>query len=437
MRVKDPLLWVALLATAGSLWLGFELKEECGDWMCYTDITVLYYDEGPRAGEGLPRGIHEGRTPYVEGFNEYPVLTGLYMHVTGVITRATTEPDAEDPDAGNTMRQAYLRVNAVGLAIAALASTFVLWQLAGDRRRVFWFALAPSLVLYAFHNWDLLAVLLVVTGLWAHRRGRPLAAGVLLGMGAAAKIWPGLLLPMVGLELLRDEGLRLDALRSRARDWVRVLGPRAWRFGLGGVGAVALPNLPFFLLNRDLFLETYRFHAERGPTVESFWHTARVYADRWDLASLQPLLEDDPLTIGTRVLLLAGMCALGWAVWTRRLGSVEASFATVLWFLVTNQVFSVQYALWVVPFFVLLPVPWERLALFFVADAAVYRAIFGYFTYWRTEEGHQWFEWLAAATTLRHVVLLLLIAWVVKLGWDRHRAAQGPAEDPAVAAPGP
>ena len=51
----------------------------------------------------------------------------------------------------------FLLCSAVLLAIAGLLSAALLAWLAGLRS--WWFALAPPLVLYAFHNWDLFAVL--------------------------------------------------------------------------------------------------------------------------------------------------------------------------------------------------------------------------------------------------------------------------------------
>jgi len=55
------------------------------------------------------------------------------------------------------------------------------------------------------------------------------------------------------------------------------------------------------------------------------------------------------------------------------------SFALLLWFLVTAKVFSPQYALWVLPFFALLRMPWWSYVAFAVTDAAVWFAVSGYF----------------------------------------------------------
>ena len=50
------------------------------------------------------------------------------------------------------------------LAVAGLLTAALLAWLAGLRS--WWFALAPPLVLYAFHNWDLFAVCATVVAFW-------------------------------------------------------------------------------------------------------------------------------------------------------------------------------------------------------------------------------------------------------------------------------
>ena len=68
---------------------------------------------------------------------------------------------------------------------AGLLSAALLAWLAGLRS--WWFALAPPLVLYAFHNWDLFAVCATVVACWALLRGsrgstRPPAGPAQTGM---------------------------------------------------------------------------------------------------------------------------------------------------------------------------------------------------------------------------------------------------------------
>ena len=50
------------------------------------------------------------------------------------------------------------------------------------------FAVSPLLIFHAFTNWDLLAMALTAGAMWARTREKPVAAGVLLGLGAAATL---------------------------------------------------------------------------------------------------------------------------------------------------------------------------------------------------------------------------------------------------------
>ena len=69
--------------------------------------------------------------------------------------------------------------------------------------------------MHAFTNWDLLAVALTTLGMWAWARRRPVLAGVLLGLGVAAKLYPLLLLGALFLLCLRAGRLRRLAARRR------------------------------------------------------------------------------------------------------------------------------------------------------------------------------------------------------------------------------
>src|SRR5207247_788911 len=119
------------------VWDGFQFRH-----LCYNDVQPLYY----------ARGLNERRFPYVSSTDttrfqerdvEYPAGTGLYM---GVVMETTTTADG------------FFNANAVGIALMGLATAGALIALALEPKRVLLYAVAPALVLYAFHNWDLLAV---------------------------------------------------------------------------------------------------------------------------------------------------------------------------------------------------------------------------------------------------------------------------------------
>src|SRR2546425_8117289 len=139
----------------------------------------------------------------------------------------------------------------------------------GDRPRVLYFALGPSLALYAFNNWDLLAVGLATLGLLAYRREKDGWAGIAIGLGAAVKLYPALLLP----------GLLLAAWRASASasEGRRRLGRLVAGFAIG-VGA---PNLLVFLLSPRAWGFFWSFQSKRFPNPETSWFMLFRHVHGW------------------------------------------------------------------------------------------------------------------------------------------------------------
>ena len=233
-----------VIACAVTLLTGFALKSgpEGGrlHLLSYSDIKTFF----------VWRGIGAMDFPYVHGgFQngsltgssiEYPVLMGTFMWITA---------------RGVSSAQQYLSVSAALLGIVALGIAWALGRLSGWRA-LMW-ALAPGLGLYAFHNWDLLAVGAMVAGLWFWHRGQGHSAAVWFGIGCAFKLFPILLVPPLALDVAKRRGhdggsTRLPPRRScRDRDQsaVRRRHPAGWA-------------------------ATYRFHLERGPNIDSIWGLA-------------------------------------------------------------------------------------------------------------------------------------------------------------------
>ena len=84
----------------------------------------------------------------------------------------------------------------------AMVTALCLWLLGGSR--ALWFALAPTLLIYGTINWDLAAVALATAALVAFANRRDGWAGVLIGLGAATKFYPALVLVPLFLQGLQD-----------------------------------------------------------------------------------------------------------------------------------------------------------------------------------------------------------------------------------------
>ena len=115
-------------------------------------------------------------------------------------------------------------------------------------------ALWPSITAFWEVKYDALPAALLVLGAAAVFRGRVAVGGTLLGLGAAAKWFPGLAVPVLASGLWRG---------GQRRAAVVLCGTSA----LGFLG----PHVPFLAApaQRDALLAAYTFHADRGMTGES------------------------------------------------------------------------------------------------------------------------------------------------------------------------
>jgi uncharacterized membrane protein len=146
----------------------------------------------------------------------------------------------------------YFRLTALLLAPFALLVAALLEKMRG-LRGLYW-AAAPALILYSFHNWDLLVVAAAVAGLWLVERQRFEWAAVAFGVGAAFKMYPLLFVAPLVLFCLRRSGIR-----------------KAAGIALAGGGTFLLVNLPFMVAGFRGWFITYEFHRRRGRPTRSTW----------------------------------------------------------------------------------------------------------------------------------------------------------------------
>jgi uncharacterized membrane protein len=354
-RLRSPraILAVVMAAAALSLAGGFALKAQClQPWVGYHQYSSLCYNDiQPLWG---PRGIADRALPYIHGdlvngefaggAIEYPVLTGVFMWAGGELTSSFND---------------YLVHTAILLAPFGLLAAYLLGKMSGLRALLF--AAAPAIVLYAFHNWDLLVVAAVVCGFYLWRRGSPVGAAALFGVGAALKMYPLLFLGPLVLEAVFARRWRAAALVAGA-----------------GLGVVVLVNLPFALAGSDGWAATYEFHALRGPNTDNIWALR-------DFGPIHlPALEPGRLNLVTGVgaaVLFACALAVGWGRARRegRYPVVAVCAALLAAFLLLNKVHSPQYTLWILVFFSLLRVHVGWWIAYSAADLAVYIGVFRFF----------------------------------------------------------
>jgi uncharacterized membrane protein len=339
-------------------------KSPCmeGDWQkniqytrfCYTDVLALYYAEG----------LNEGKVPYADHPVEYPVVTGYFMGALGLPVHALGQ---KYPSINQGMW--FYDANALVLSALAVATCAMILAL---RRRRPWdaaiFALSPILFVTATVNWDFLAIALAAWGMFAWVRRQPVLAGVLLGLGAAAKLWP---LFILGAPLAL--GLRSRRLREF---W--------YAFGAAAVTWVAV-NAPVFLLYRESWNRFFELNTTRPIDWGTLWYIGRFLDGKWntgavgDQGPFQWLSDHIPtLNLLSYVLFVVAclgilaLCLLA----PRRPRVAQVAFLIVAAFLIFSKVWSQQYVLWLLPLIVLARPRWGAILAWTVAEIGYFTAFY-------------------------------------------------------------
>jgi hypothetical protein len=312
--------------------VGIGTRLVCRD-VCASDIGHLYE----------ARGIDRHSLPFVDRPLEYPPLIGIVMYVAGL--------------PGNGTPRVSFVFNAMVLALLAAMVTWLLWRQFGARTRRWLFA--PPLILEGLVNWDLLAVGPAVGGLLLWSRSA-FWAGTLLGVGAAAKLFPALYVAM------------LAASCVPTREW-----RRAGRVVTGAALAVAVIVVPIRMVAPNALRYFLDFHGARPPTrgtLLSFVLRNPALPDSWVPASAFA-------TIGTIVSVALTAVALALlALWVARgrLDALPACALGTIAFLLANKVYSPQYDLWLVPFLVMLPVRGRLVAHFYASSLIMFLLSFAF-----------------------------------------------------------
>ncbi|WP_433669355.1 hypothetical protein ACQP06_34835 [Nocardia sp. CA-136227] len=367
--------------------------------VCYSDIQYLW----------LGRGIDHHVFPYIAGgitpdgqltggAVEYPVLSGLFMWIGGI---------------GAHTDAAFLWHSALLLAPFALLTAYLLARMAGPAA-LLW-AAAPPLVLYAFHNWELpvvataVAAFYVMTTLTRYSlRDRGIAAAVFLAIGFCFKLYPGIfVLPLLIYVLLGEHPLREKRFDVRG----------ALMVAATAIGTVVAINLPFALAGYDGWRASITFQQLRQAdiTTNSIWY--------WGLRPLFGPSEESEsafqhlVSVLSPTLVVASFVLACWlGVRRYRLAGVYpwigVSGAMLCGFLLFHKVHSPQYTLWLIPFLVLLRVPWSLVIAYLLADLCIGVGVFRYFYELGSGHPYEVEQYLVQIGVWGRAVLLLVFFFV-------------------------
>ncbi|MCL2731257.1 MAG: glycosyltransferase 87 family protein [Actinomycetia bacterium] len=347
---------VMVLVVIGMFALGMAQKASCysSAWFkagdpqyihaCYSDIPHLYAQRGFASDlvpyfDRIPDTVSGSGTLH---YLEYPVLTGLFMEVASWVT-----PHGSPQHSA----QAYWIANSAMLMVCAVVLVVCLART--NRRRPWdglFVALSPALALTATINWDLFAVALAAAGMMCWARSRPAAAGVLIGLATAAKLYPVLLLLALFVLCLRA---------GRLRSFGAALG--------AAIAAWLVVNVPVMLLAPHGWAEFYTFSRTRPTDYGSLW---LIIAER----AGNPLDGVNAYATAVMLLMCAGVAALAlYAPRRPRIG--QLAFLVVAALVLSNKVYSPQYVLWLLPLAVLARPRWRDLLIWQGAEVLYFLGI--------------------------------------------------------------
>jgi uncharacterized membrane protein len=415
---------VLVLAFTVVFAVGLLQKYPCGktDWsdetvrygkMCYSDVPYLYTGRG-FAEQHWPYSGSDGRYEVME----YPVVISYFAwgasKITALVPSGPSQQVREETPVANLWGlpgmtkevNTYFLVTAVLLFLCGLGAVLFL---AGASRGRPWdamaFALSPTLLVAGLVNWDLLAVLFTAGALWAWARGRPMLAGVMVGLGVATKLYPLFLLG----------GILVICLRERR--WRQFVAAT-----LAAVAAWVAANLPAYLTGREQWEVFWRFNSDRGADLGSVWLVIQQ-ASNHDVGAH---------TINAWSWLLFGAWCLGVLVLglrapeTPRLAQV--GFLIVAGFLLVNKVYSPQYVLWLLPLAVLARPRWRDQIVWQAGEVVYFAAVWWYLAGLLDAAGRPdaGFYWMAILLRMAAELYLVVIVArdVLVPRHDRVRAPQ-------------
>ena len=182
------------------------------------------------------------------------MLTGVFMWVASLLATPIADIFGFEPAV------AFFNLNVLGLfaflLVAVIATALTVKHRPWDAAMV---ALAPTMILGATINWDLIPIALTALAMLAWARHKPGWAGVALGLAIAAKFYPVLLLGAFAI------------LALRTAKW----SPSFMLLG-ATTGTWLLVNAPFAIANFDGWWYFYSFNSQRGVDFGSIWYASSV-----------------------------------------------------------------------------------------------------------------------------------------------------------------
>ena len=273
---------------------------------CYSDLPSLFGD----------RQLNKHKWAYVgtEKAVEYPVITGLVMYATAVITPTNSHSATN-----------YFLINAF---LIAFLFVFIVVLIAHIKPK-YWYLLltAPAMIASLYINWDLWAITSMLISIYWFDKEKYKWSALSLGISISTKFMPIFLLLPIFLILWRKNKIREIAQYSGIviASWLAI-------------------NLPVALTTPQGWWRFYELNLSRGADWGSPW-----------LAFSMLGLNLGNLNYLTILALLAGLTIITLIFFEFSITPTLAqmSFILLAVVMIVSKVYSPQYVLWLTPLAIL------------------------------------------------------------------------------------
>ncbi len=252
----------------------------------------------------------DSRLPYIEKEIEYPVITGIFIHVMGF-----SGPNY------------YYIVSSIFLTLFAVITSIFLYKIVDalkiDKKKMLYFwILTPTFLFFVIYNWDIIATMFVSMSFYFFIKNKPVQSSIALSLGLSSKIFPVVfLIPLL--------------MKTKKEDRFKVLAIFALTF--------LLVNSYFIFADFNGWLFTYNFHSTRSANYDSIFGVIQFFI---------PSLSSSMINIIS--LGMFGAFYMFLVVLRRNSDFFELCSLSIMLFLFFNKVFSPQFLLWTLVFFVIL-----------------------------------------------------------------------------------
>mgnify|MGYP001616573554 CR=1 FL=1 len=318
--------------------------------------------------------------PYINKQIEYPPITGLFIHLMGKLSGGEV---------------GYYILSSFFLILFGAATTYLFYKIllarpklseGGEEKahnRLLWFWIfSPALLFFFNFNWDVIAIFFIVAAFYLESKKKNNSAAAFLALGFSAKIFPALFLVPL---LIKTEKIseKIKALFSFLITTLAVNGYFIF---------ANFTNWSYFL----------RLNSERNSNPDSIWTIIRF------------LFGEIPIPTINLISGLLLIVSLAFVFWKYREESfIKLSFAATLLFLIFNKVFTPQYVLWLLPFFVLLPELKKN--WFYLLNISGIAVLFSILPWFFIEKSINYFYLTSIFVLIRHICLVYLLVYILKI----------------------